>query len=167
METTSRRPSIGPEEFRGFMSAYFTGVAVVTSTDGQNVPHGLTCNSLTSVTLSPPTLLVCLDVRSGTLAAVRAQAGFVVNLLHDRGRRAAEVFSSPEPERFARVIWQPSVRMGLPWLLDDAYAMAECAVTDLVAVGDHVLVLGRVINVDSRPGSPLLYGRRAFGHVTG
>jgi flavin reductase (DIM6/NTAB) family NADH-FMN oxidoreductase RutF len=155
------RPPI-PDAFRRFMSAYFTGVTIITTVDGHGRPHGLTCNSLTSVTLSPPTLLVCLDVRSGTLAALRTRGGFVVNLLHKGGQRAAELFASSQPDRFDQVAWRRSAHIGLPWLVDDAYAVAECQVADTMVVGDHAVVLGRVVNVENGPGSPLLYGMRAF-----
>lgn len=150
------------DEFRHFMSAYFTGVTIITTIDGNGRPHGLTCNSLTSVTLAPPTLLVCLDVRSGTLAALRAGAGFVVNLLHEGGQATAELFASPETDRFDRVAWRRSTRTGLPWLVDDACAMAECEVVDTLVVGDHAVVFGRVVNVENGSGNPLLYGMRAF-----
>jgi flavin reductase (NADH) len=150
------------EAFRQFMSSYFTGVTVVTSIDRSGRPHGLTCNSLTSVTLCPPTLLVCLDVRSGTLAAVRGGAGFAVNLLHAGARHAAEVFASRAPDRFEQVAWRRAARSGEPCLTEDAYAVAECRVVDTLPVGDHVVVLGRVVTVRSDPEAPLLYGMRAF-----
>lgn len=151
------------EAFRNFMTVYFTGVAVVTSNDRDDQPKGLTCNSLSSVTLAPPTLLVCLAVGTGTLAAVQASGGFAVNLLHDAGRPAAELFASPTPNRFDHVTWRRSPCLGLPWLADDACAVAECRVTDTKMVGDHAVVFGEVANVEHRPGSPLLYGRRTYG----
>src|SRR5439155_979792 len=49
-----------PDRFRAMMSAFPTGVAVVTTTDADGRPHGMTCSSVCSVTLEPPTLLVCL-----------------------------------------------------------------------------------------------------------
>jgi flavin reductase (DIM6/NTAB) family NADH-FMN oxidoreductase RutF len=115
------------------------------------------------VTLSPPTLLVCLALGTGTLAAVQARSGFVVNLLHDGGRPTAELFASPQRDRFERVAWRHSDHVGAPWLVDDACAMAECKVTDLKLVGDHAVVFGQVVNVEHGAGSPLLYGRRTYG----
>ena len=154
-----------PDVFRDFMSAYFTGVTIITSVDADGRPHGLTCNSLTSVTLSPPLLLVSLAVRSGTLAALRSRSAFVVNLLHDSGQRAAELFASPRADRFDLVAWRRSPRLGLPWLTDDAYAGAECQVVSTMVVGDHALVFGRVLNVEGGSGSPLLYGMRTFSRL--
>lgn len=153
---------VGHEAYRGLMSAFPTGVAVVTAVGESGRPHGLTCTSLTSVTLKPPTLLVCLDVRSGTLDAVRHQNGFAVNLLHARGRRAAEVFSSRTPDRFSQVAWRPSRCLRQPWLSGDAFAVAECEVADMSVVGDHAVVLGRVVNVELAADVPLMYGLRHF-----
>ncbi|MGW2257218.1 flavin reductase family protein [Streptomyces sp. NPDC004749] len=153
------------------MSDYFTGVTVITSLDAAGAPHGLTCNSLTSVTFAPPTLLVCLDLRSGTLAAVRERGGFVVNLLHGRARWAAELFASPTRHRFRRVAWEPSPRLGLPWLTDGARTIAECRTTATHVVGDHAVVHGAVMGVTTtareHPPAPLLYGRRGFYDAPG
>jgi len=148
--------------FRQFMSCWYTGVSIVTSVDADDRPHGLTCTSLSSVALDPPTLLVCLQTGSGTLAAIRERGAFVVNLLHESGRAAAERFASAQPDRFAHVRWRPAPITGLPWLAQETLAMAECLVTDSAIVGDHVIVFGTVENVVAGPGHPLLYGSRAF-----
>ena len=150
------------DDYRGLMSAFPTGVAVITAVDRAERPHGLTCTSLTSVTLNPPTLLVCLDLRSGTLAASRQCGRFAVNLLHARGRRAAEVFSSPTPDRFSQVAWQPSPWIRQPWLCDDAFALAECIVVEASIVGDHAVMFGEVVHVEQSADVPLLYGMRRF-----
>ncbi|XVQ85659.1 flavin reductase family protein [Microbispora siamensis] len=149
--------------FRELMSCFPTGVAVITAFDRDGAAHGMTCTSLASVTLCPPTLLVCLRCDSGTLAAARARGSFGVNLLHAEAREAAEIFSSPVPDRFGRVSWRPSENDGVPWLDEDAFALAECRVASVFRAGDHEVVFGTVVNAVQRPGpSPLLYGMRRF-----
>lgn len=160
--TTGLTGPVGLDEFRSLMSAFPTGVAVITAIDGAGRQHGMTCTSLTSVALTPPTLLVCLDLRSGTLEAARNAGCFVVNLLHARARHAAEVFSSRTPDRFSQVAWRTAPWTGQPWLCDDAFAMAECIVVDVSVVGDHAVVFGEVIHVEQAPDRPLLYGMRQF-----
>ncbi|SHF01816.1 flavin reductase family protein [Streptoalloteichus hindustanus] len=155
-------PAVAADAFRRLMSAFPTGVAVVTTRDENDRPRGLTCTSLSSVTLVPPTLLVSLHSASGTLRALCGRRGFAVNLLHDRGRRAAEVFSSPGLDRFAEVCWRPAGLARLPWLAHDAFALAECRLTGTVEVGDHTLVLGEVVHVTQTSDVPLLYGLRSF-----
>lgn len=143
------------------MSGFPSGVAVVTSTaDGE--PFGLTCSSLTSVTLEPPTLLVCIGTRSRTLDAISGLGAFGVNLLHARAQRAAEVFAAPSRDRFAAVCWEPRGPDGLPLLTEDSFGFARCELTELRTVGDHALVVGRVTEVIYTPDTPLLYGLRSF-----
>ncbi|MFD0373309.1 flavin reductase family protein [Streptomyces sp. NPDC127114] len=149
-------------DFRSLMSSFPTGVAVVTSTGRDGAPRGVTCSSLSSVALDPPTLLVCLKTHGSTLDAIRAREWFAVNLLHARARAAAEVFSSPVADRFGHVRWRPTDTAGLPWLHEDALAVAECALAGLYAVGDHTVVLGEVAGMEVRPDVPLLYGLRRF-----
>ena len=149
--------------FRAFMSGFPSGVAVITTVDAAGVPRGMTCTSLTSVTMRPPTLLICLDVRSGTLAALGHRGMFAVNLLHAEGRPAAVAFASGHIDRFAHVPWGLSADFGLPWLVDAAGAVAQCAVTEMRIVGDHAVVFGEVRTirfVEDR--APLLYGLRQY-----
>jgi flavin reductase (DIM6/NTAB) family NADH-FMN oxidoreductase RutF len=160
----SRDHSVTAAEFRSLMSGFATGVAIVTALDRGGEPHGMTCTSLASVTVSPPMLLVCLDVRSGTLSALRSSSAFAVNLLHSGARRTAEVFSSTAPGRFTQVAWRHSETLRTPWLVDDAFTMAECRLTEIVNVGDHAIVLGQVAGIGGAPGVPLLYGMRQFSH---
>lgn len=157
-------PGVDSELFRTMMSGFPSGVAVVTTVDGQGAPRGLTCTSVCSVSLSPPTLLVCLDNRSGTLRDLTVSGVFAVNLLHADGRSAAEVFAAACPDRFDRVAWECGALRFLPRLTEDAHAVAECRVSQAVPVGDHTIVVGAVEEVTRMVGNdPLIYGQRRYG----
>jgi flavin reductase (DIM6/NTAB) family NADH-FMN oxidoreductase RutF len=151
-----------PAAFRELMSAFPTGLAVVTVTDRAGRPHGFTCSSLCSVGVAPPTLLICVSHRSATLAVIRDRSRFAVNLLHSQGRHAAEIFSSGRPERFSSLPWVPTPRLGLPHLVTHAHAIAECEVTKTMTASDHVIVLGEVVAMAHRQAPPLLYGLRRY-----
>lgn len=148
--------------YRALMSAFPTGVAIVTSVDATGAPRGLTCSSLSSVAVSPPTLLVCLHNDSGTLDALLSRGAFAVNLLDTSGQAAAEVFAEPRSDRFNRLPWQATEMLGLPILPDAAFAVAECAVSHTVVVGDHRVVFGEVLTISQRDATPLLYGLRRY-----
>jgi flavin reductase (DIM6/NTAB) family NADH-FMN oxidoreductase RutF len=123
----------------------------------------MTCTSLCSVALDPPTIVVCLRGGSPTLQAVLESGSFAVNLLHQDARRAAELFASGASDRYDRVAWT-SVPHGGPHLVDAAHTIADCAVADTHFVGDHVVVMARVVEVTVvRPSLPLLYGMRRYG----
>ena len=164
--TSEMRPRTRQADYRDFMSSFPSGVAVVTSTDMRGHPFGFTCSSLCSVTLEPPTLLVCMKNDSGTLTALRWKGAFAVNLLHERGRRAALMLASGLPDRFDHVGWELSGARQLPYLVEDAHSVAECGISGWTTVGDHTVVFGEVGAVTCRPGVPLLYGFRRFAAWT-
>ncbi|MBW4720431.1 flavin reductase family protein [Saccharothrix obliqua] len=152
-----------PDRMRALMAGFPTGVSVVTAVGAGGAPLGMTCSSLCSVTLSPPTLLVCLRGRSPTLAAVRASGRFAVNLLHADARATAELFASGAVDRFDRVRWRTEPGGGGPHLYTDAHSVGDCRVTDVRPVGDHAVVLGEVVRVTQWPAQPpLLYGLRRY-----
>jgi flavin reductase (DIM6/NTAB) family NADH-FMN oxidoreductase RutF len=153
--------------FRDLMSCFPTGVAVVTSLDEAGRPQGMTCSSLASVCLQPPTLLVCLRSDSCTCDAARRGGAFAVNLLAETGRHVAEGFASrPAGKRFTDVAWAASPA-GLPWLTEHTAATADCTVTDAVAYGNHTVLIGRVDRLVVGQDGPLLYGLRQYVGWTG
>jgi flavin reductase (DIM6/NTAB) family NADH-FMN oxidoreductase RutF len=147
--------------FRSLMAVFPTGVAVVTTLDVDDTPWGMTCSSVCSVSVEPPTLLVCVRDGSPTLAAMLRRGSFAVNLLHHGARPVAELFASGDPDRFDRVHWETA--FGGPHLVRDAHAVADCRITRRHQVGTHVVVFGEVVDVTHRPGEhPLLYGMRQY-----
>ena len=156
-----------PADYRSFMARFPTGVSIVTAYDSDGRPWGMTCSSVCSVTLTPPTLIVCLRVGSPTTAAVLQSAAFAVNLLHHRATASAQLFASGAPDRFDRVDWQPVPDAAGPHLRADAHSIADCRVTEHHVVGDHVVFLGEVTDVvHPSVHEPLLYGLRRFAAWT-
>jgi flavin reductase (NADH) len=151
------------QPFRNFMADFPTGVAVVTTTDLSGRPHGFTCSALCSVTVTPPTLLVCANLHGAFLAALLERGVFAVNLLAESAIPTAVRFSSASIERFADLPWLPGPATGMPLLIDDICGAAECEVGGTIPVGDHMVVLGSVRAVGSHQDAPLVYGRRRYG----
>ncbi|NED83405.1 flavin reductase family protein [Streptomyces sp. SID11233] len=151
---------------RAMMSHFPTGVAILTAVDHAGMPRGMTISSLCSVSLEPPTLLVCLRSGSPTLEAVLDSGRFAVNLLHGAARPAAALFASGAPDRFDRVHWEhdsADPEAGGPHLFEDAHAIADCQVGQRHSSGDHLVVVARVLRVTQFPGRPeLVYGRREY-----
>ncbi|MGW3724107.1 flavin reductase family protein [Streptomyces sp. NPDC000851] len=161
---TPSAATLAPGEFRELMAGFPTGVTVVTAFDGARRPWGMTCSSLCSVTLRPPTLLVCIRNGSPTLAAVLDAGRFSVNLLSDAGRPVAELFASGASDRFDQVKWEDAPGCGGPHLPDVAHAVADCRVLRTEPVGDHTVVFGEVErSVTWTPApQPLIYGLRSY-----
>jgi flavin reductase (DIM6/NTAB) family NADH-FMN oxidoreductase RutF len=151
---------VSPEEFRAALGAYATGVTIVTAI-GANGPSGATANAVTSLSLDPPMMLACLDRDSRTLTSVRAQGKFGVNALAAGQEEVARRFSGkdPEPAKWEAVEWSESE--DLP-RLDGALMWVACELRDLIDGGDHLILTGNVLAVESREGQPLLFHRGAY-----
>jgi flavin reductase (DIM6/NTAB) family NADH-FMN oxidoreductase RutF len=152
--------AVSPEEFRAALSAYATGVTVVTAV-GADGPSGATANAVTSLSLDPPMMLACLDRGSRTLASVRAQGRFGVNALAAGQDVLARRFSAkdPEPAKWEGVEWSehlelPRLAGGLMWV--------ACELRDLIDGGDHLILTGNVLEAEAGEGQPLLFHRGAY-----
>lgn len=152
-------PAISASDFRTAMGTFATGVAVVLA-DHDNRLHGMTVNSLTSVSLDPPLLLVCPRHGSTTGRAMKESGSFVVNILDVHQRDIASRFVGSFANRFDGLDLGKSLR-GFP-VLAGALAHFDCVVRDIHDGGDHDIVVGEVVSCVQRSGDPLLFYRGAF-----
>jgi flavin reductase (DIM6/NTAB) family NADH-FMN oxidoreductase RutF len=156
--------AVDRDTFRAIMSAFPTGVAIVTTRDEHGEPRGLTTNAVCSVSADPPLLLVCVARTSRTLAALRHARRFVVNFMSDGSADLCALFASKADDKFARVRWEPGLG-GVPCLVEDALAYAECRTEQELEAGDHLILTGLIEG--GRPPAPdqvpILYFRRAYG----
>ncbi|MEU3756646.1 flavin reductase family protein [Streptomyces olivoreticuli] len=154
---------VGPDTFREFFGSCPAAVSVVTVLDADGEPRGFTCNTVCSVSVTPPLLLVCVDRKSQTLPSLAPGRGFVVNVLADGGQETAMTFATRAERKFDSVRWSPSAAaQGAPVLEEVALAYAECTVTGVTEAGDHWIVLGRIEESRVLPRRPVLYHRGAF-----
>lgn len=150
--------------YRHVMSHFPTGVAVVTTmVDGEM--HGMTANSLTSVSLDPVTLLVCFSRGSRTAEAVRRANLFAVNLLEEGQLELSMRFARTGQDHFEGLEVDTDT-WGLP-ILPGSLAHLVCRVKDIVSAGDHDIVLGDVIGCQAGQGNPLIFFRGGFRSLVG
>src|SRR5580658_4874032 len=110
--------------FRQAMRALPSGVAIVACGEGE-ARAGCTATSLASLSLAPPTLIVCLARSSSTLIGLREAGAFSINLLAARHQALAHRFSGHSgvhgPRRFDRAQWV-TLSTGAPVLADSIAA---------------------------------------------
>jgi flavin reductase (DIM6/NTAB) family NADH-FMN oxidoreductase RutF len=154
---------VNRDEFVHIMSAFPTGVAIVTTLEPDGTPRGLTTNAVTSVSADPPILLVCVDRASRTLPALLHSKRFAVNFMRDDCAEICGLFASKADDKFARVAWRTG-KTGVPILHEGAVAHAECSTLEELEIGDHVVVTGLVeAGVAPDPADvPIVYFRREY-----
>src|ERR687895_2201740 len=141
---------IARQDFFVIMASFPSGVAVVTTVDPGGTPRGLTPTAVSSVSAHPPTLLVCVDLGSRTLEALRVRRRFVVNFMGQARSQLGLLFASKAEDKFEHVSWS-TTSTGLPLLDEDSLAWAECCTMHDLEVGDHVILVARVEDGGVRP----------------
>ncbi|MEU6281142.1 flavin reductase family protein [Streptomyces sp. NPDC047028] len=145
----------GARALRDVLGRYATGVTVVTCAGGpQHAPAGVTVNSFTSVSLTPPLILWCLALSSRSRSAFTTAEYFAVNVLAADQRPLAARFTAPG-DRFRDLVTRPGPH-GEP-LLPGTAALLCCRRHDVVPAGDHLLILGTVEHHSRTTSRTLLF----------
>ena len=150
--------------YRRIMSHYPTGVTVVTALASDGTPVGLTANSVTSVSLDPPLVLVCLSKESASLGVIQESGAFAVNILGAADASIATRFHEVDRGRRFEGVGLTSSE-GEPPVLQAALAWLECRIYETFEAGDHVIVVGNVTGGDTSDGDPLLFYRGRYDRL--
>ena len=160
MMNTQTAPTVDLRDFRTAMGSFPTGATVVTVACEDGDMHGVTVNSLSSVSLNPTLVLVCLDAASRTVRRIEHAGVFGISVLSAGQRDIARWFANPErPAGRAMFDGVPlgSGVTGCP-VLAGAAASFECWQRQSYRAGDHLIVLGEVVALAHRPElDPLVF----------
>lgn len=150
-----------PAAIRTVLGHFATGVAIVTAMDDAE-PVGMACNSFTSLSLEPQLVLFCAAKASSTWPRIQAAKKWAANILGEDGEQICRVFAEKGADRFAHMAYTAG-RTGSP-LLDAAIAFVDCETVAEYDAGDHLIVVGQVVELGYAPeGKPLLFYRGGYG----
>src|SRR3954452_16334607 len=154
--------SLTSDEFRDVISHFASGVTVITALyDGR--AYGTTASAVTSLSLEPPMLLICMNKQSETGRAVAQSKQFGVNILGADQVDLAERFAKKGGDKFEGVPVTPG-KWGEP-LFEQALATLECRVAEETTGGTHYVFLAEVESGAARGGTPLAYFKGEFGRL--
>lgn len=144
-----------------------SGVSIVT-TGSMGERNGFTATSVTSLSVDPPRLLLCVDRMSSSVPLLQASGHFAVNVLADRHRDLADRFAGRTGEkgedRFEGTAWA-TLETGVP-ALAGALAVIGCEVEETLARYSHLIVIGRVAEIKiDETGAGLYYWRGLYGRL--
>lgn len=159
--TDSALGAVEREVFRHVVGHFPSGVTVITATEEDGTRLGVTASAVSSLSLEPPMLLVCLHTKLHTQEVMARTGRFGVNVLGEDDGELAARFAAPVADRFAGLGLRTG-RAGSP-LLDRAIAAFDCIVEQHVSAGTHRVFLARVVEAVARDGTPLAYWRGEFG----
>jgi flavin reductase (DIM6/NTAB) family NADH-FMN oxidoreductase RutF len=140
------------------------GVSVITAGRGE-ARTGLTVTSAHSLSVDPPSMLVCVNRNASTWPVIRREGHFCVNILDARHQHIADRFTGrggvKGAERYEGALWRQFATGALG--LEDALAVIDCAVEEIIERHSHGIVIGRVESVHlGGGGEALIYAHGRY-----
>jgi flavin reductase (DIM6/NTAB) family NADH-FMN oxidoreductase RutF len=159
--------SVDPESLRSALRRWATGVTVVTS-EHNGFRHGMTVNSFTSLSLTPPLILVSLEKATRTHKLVTDSGAFGVTILSDEQQHIADSFAgrlSEHEDRFEG-LQTMTLESGAPFITG-GLSFLDCRVTSIQEAGTHSIFIAEVVALLKEPdtggsGQPIIYYKRAY-----
>lgn len=162
--TTAHTP-INERLFRQSLGAFPTGVCLVTTISGNGKPEGMTINSFSSVSLSPPLILWSVREAARSAEAFLCAPHFVLSVLAEDQRELAAHFARPAADKFAH--WHDAFDSGVGGCprLKRSVATYECRLYSAHEEGDHTILVGRVENFSHDDMPPLMFHNGRMGSM--
>lgn len=151
------------EQFRAAMRTFTGTVSVITTCTAEGEWRGMAATAVTSVSLAPPTCLICVNRETTLYPALVASERFCINVMHRDHHELIASFAHSQlrDSRFQLGEWRCD-GAGVPFL-EDAQSNIFCELFDRFPVGTHDVILGRVGEVKVRADhDPLLYGGGSY-----
>jgi len=147
--------------FRDVIGRFASGVTIITTTV-DDAPFGTTASAVSSLSVDPPMVLVCLNKTSDTQAAILKAGTFCVNILAEGQQDLAYQFAR-KGDKFADTAYVQGIE-GIP-VLGGTLAHLECRVAETVTGGTHTVFLAHVAVAAGHERAPLTYFRGRFGRL--
>ncbi|GIN58157.1 flavin reductase family protein [Lederbergia ruris] len=155
--------SLNTANYLDVMGNYPTGVTVVTTTNDQKVPLGLTVNSFASVSLDPLLVLWSIDKKVSSYPVFTQTDRFAINVLASDQADICSLFVKKNIDRFSQCEWEFS-KINLP-IISGAAGVLQCKTFKTIEAGDHTILIGEVVDILSTNKKPLLYHQRKMGEI--
>lgn len=148
--------SLSSSDYRKAMALFATGVAVLSVEGPDSQITGMTANAVTSVSLDPLLLLVCVEKIANIAGLLLDAPGFSLSFLSERQQALSDYFAGRwqgEPPPFSYESWTGGPR------LSGSIAAIGCRRYAVMEGGDHWIVEGEVIALHRTPdaGEPLMF----------
>ena len=156
--------SLDGREFRNALGSFPTGVCIITTAPDGEEPFGMTVNSFASVSLDPPLVLWSLQNNSECYTSFEKADKYCVNILSSDQENLSNLYAKKGNHTLAKDHYRIG-KTGNP-VLRNAIASFECRIWARYPGGDHIILVGEVLEMDVRPtGKPLLFHAGQYAEV--
>jgi len=157
MTTSFSSPS--SDQIKNFHHKFVTGVTAVTTLENTE-PRGLIVNAFSSLSLDPPTIIVCIQKTSSCYPHLFARDHLGISILAENQKDVCNLLASSGENKFQTISWSPG-----PYespVIDGAAAWMEAEITERIQASTHTMFIARVVAVNHSEHAPLLYAAGSF-----
>lgn len=148
-----------PDVMKQVNRQFVTGVTVVTAMDGET-PRGLAVNAFASISLDPPTVMICVQRTSSTHDCLYGTDHLAINILSTLQLDVVTTFAGKSPDKFAGLDWAPGP-FGSP-LIASSSARMEVEIRERLQASTHTVFICRVVHAETTDLPALVYSAGKF-----
>jgi 3-hydroxy-9,10-secoandrosta-1,3,5(10)-triene-9,17-dione monooxygenase reductase component len=152
--------SFSQRSLREALSSFATGVTIVTTTDDDGAPVGMTASSFNSVSMDPPLILWSVTKAALSAPAFKACSHFNVHVLAADQVELSNRFAMSGSDKFAGIDYTTSAH-GMP-VLPGAVARFECSNWSVYEGGDHWILIGEVLALHHDKAEGLVFSEGSY-----
>jgi flavin reductase (DIM6/NTAB) family NADH-FMN oxidoreductase RutF len=138
---------------------FITGVTVVTTMD-EDTPRGLAVNAFASISLDPPTVMVCVQRTSSTHDCLFRAGHLAINILSTDQLDVVNRFAARSQDKFDGLDWEPGP-FGSP-VIADSSAQMEVEIRERLQASTHTVFICRVVHAAVSERTPMIYSAGRF-----
>ncbi len=153
------------QAFRQAWGMFATGVSVITTIESEGHVHGMAANGITSVSVDPLLVLVCVGHNRNSYPLIKRSGRFAINILNESQKSIAEHYASPPEQRSADGEPEFKFTERGSAILEGALASMDCHVVKEHETGDHTIFIAEVDDIQVNPGQPLLFFGGKYGQL--
>ncbi|MGJ4856464.1 flavin reductase family protein [Labrys sp. KB_33_2] len=164
MNIAVKLPPVTAPNLRDAMRLVAGGVSVITAGEGDE-RTGLTATSAVSLSVEPPTMIICVNRDASAWPVIRRYGHYCVNILADHQRHVADRFAGrggiKGVARYENAGWNRLFTGALA--LEGALASVDCEVEEFIDRHSHSIIIGAVRGIRTADGRPLVYAQGGYG----
>lgn len=152
--------NVSEDSFKQAMGRFPSGVTIVTTVDDSGNKSGFTASAFSSLSLSPPLILVCLACNADCFDTFNKQHKFAVNIIGDDHQALAFKFATKGCDKFDGGEFAQGTS-GLP-ILSNSPVSLECKTENIYSGGDHIILVGQVKYLNLNGNTPSVWYEGKF-----
>ena len=157
--------NMNDQNLKDAWAAFPTGVSIITSNDFDGGCHGMTANSIMSLSIDPPLVLISVAKSRESNILIKKHGKFGLNILNSYQREIANFYSAPSEKKLITKINWDIVKYNEVYLISNSLVKMACNVVKEYDLNDHTLFIGSVFKLGVEKGEPLLWYDRKYSKL--